>query len=111
MKATADLGDVYLARGDAERAEPLLRSAITQPSRLFTNSPAPVLGGIYANLGQLDESLELQAVGRPLGAGDRFRLGDDDGRVGGRRPRRGPARARGECGTDGGVERARRAAR
>ena len=53
MKATADLGDVYLARGDAERAEPLLRSAITQPSRLFTNSPAPVLGGIYANLGQI----------------------------------------------------------
>lgn len=53
MKATADLGDVYLVRGDATRAEPLLRSAITQPSKLFTSSPAPVLGAVYANLGQI----------------------------------------------------------
>jgi tetratricopeptide (TPR) repeat protein len=53
MKATADLGDVYLARGDAERAEPLLRAAITQPSTLYTNSIAPVLGEIYENLGQI----------------------------------------------------------
>ena len=53
MKATADLGDVYLVRGDAARAEPLLRSAITQPSRLLTGSPAPVLGSVYANLGQI----------------------------------------------------------
>ncbi len=53
MKATADLGDAYLTRGDAERAEPLLRAAITQPSRLYTNNVAPVLGMIYANLGQI----------------------------------------------------------
>ncbi len=53
MKATADLGDAYLTRGDAERAEPLLRAAITQPSRLYTNNVAPVLGTIYANLGQI----------------------------------------------------------
>jgi tetratricopeptide (TPR) repeat protein len=53
MKATADLGDVYLARGDADRAEPLLRAAITQPSKLYTSNVAPVLGGIYANLGQI----------------------------------------------------------
>lgn len=53
MKATADLGDAYLSRGDAERAEPLLRAAITQPSKLYTSSVATVLGAIYANLGQI----------------------------------------------------------
>ena len=64
MKATADLGDAYLARGDASRAEPLLRSAITQQSRHFTSSTGPVLGAIYANLGQisLDRGRPQEAI-------------------------------------------------
>jgi tetratricopeptide (TPR) repeat protein len=53
MKATADLGNVYLVRGDADRAEPLLRAAIGQQNKLYTSGVTPVLGTIYADLGQI----------------------------------------------------------
>jgi Flp pilus assembly protein TadD len=53
MKATADLGAAELARGDTQRAEALLRSAIGQPTRLFTGRVAPVIANIYANLGRI----------------------------------------------------------
>ena len=64
MKATADLGEAYLARGDAARAEPILRSAITQSTAVYTGAPGPVLGGIYANLGQiaLDRGKAQEAI-------------------------------------------------
>jgi tetratricopeptide (TPR) repeat protein len=60
MKATADLGGVYLARGDSERAEPLLRAAITQPSRHYRGLVAPVAAKLYASLGEI-----ALAKGRP----------------------------------------------
>lgn len=53
MKATADLGDVCLARGDVARAEPLLRAAMKQPTRHYTGRVAPVVATIYANLGRI----------------------------------------------------------
>jgi tetratricopeptide (TPR) repeat protein len=53
MKATADLAGVYLARGDEDRAEPLLRAAIGQQNKLYTSGSTTVLGTIYANLGQI----------------------------------------------------------
>lgn len=53
MKATADLGGVYLARGDSDRAEPLLQTATKQQSKLYTAKPDAVLGDVYANLGEI----------------------------------------------------------
>ncbi len=72
MKATADLGDVCLARGDAARAEPLLRAAMKQPSRHYTGRVAPVVATIYANLGQI-----ALAKGRPKDAIPSLQLAAD----------------------------------
>lgn len=53
MKASADLAGVYLLRGDAARAEPVLRAAITQKNALYSGNVQSLLGEIYTSLGQI----------------------------------------------------------
>lgn len=53
MKATADLADVCLARGEMERAERLLRAALTQRNLEYGGDGAALLGSVHASLGRI----------------------------------------------------------
>lgn len=72
MKASADLANVLLLRGDSVRAEPLLRAAITQKNVLFTGNAPALLGDVYMALGQiaLDANRATDAISFLLRAVD-----------------------------------------
>jgi len=72
LKATVDLANVLIARGDTARAEPLLRTAVTQKSVLYIGDSAALLGDAYASLGQLalDRGQSQEAIALLLRAVD-----------------------------------------
>ena len=72
MKASADLAAVLMLRGDAARAEPLLRAATTQKSVLYSGSSAALLGEVFTSLGQiaLDGGRPADAIAALLRAVD-----------------------------------------
>ncbi len=72
MKATADLASVLLLRGETAKAEPLLRTASTQKSVLYTGNTAALLGDVYMSLGQiaLDSGRATDAISFLLRAVD-----------------------------------------
>jgi tetratricopeptide (TPR) repeat protein len=65
MKASADLGRLYFTQGQHEKAEPLLRAALSQQSAVFAGDTASVRGEVSLQLGQitLDSGRPKEAIG------------------------------------------------
>jgi Flp pilus assembly protein TadD len=64
MKASADLGGLYFTQGQYNKAEPLLRAALSQQNAYYTGDTAAVIGDVCLQLGQiaLDRGKALEAV-------------------------------------------------